>query len=427
MLPASPRYLDDSRVHPSPSRPALLSHASCRLSRSALPSQGIALAVLLTTGCAGSADSGTELSPDHPWTLNGPEVRIGSLDDPDYLFGLVGSVVPGPDGFVYSLHPRDGVVRRWTADGTPAGTIGRTGEGPGEFTQPVRMGFFGDSLWVMDSGLNRASYFDLAGEFLGSASPDISLVGPNGRAVRPSYPLRDGTFVARPGAGSLQIATGELTENPLMRVDAEGDALGTIWLEPFKPLDLLALLDEGGRGGMFSIQAFRDAPLRASLEHGLLVVDRAAWTGSGPATIGITGIDAAGDTMFARSFPYTPVPLASERVDSVVRATTERLRNYSEGDVRAATYRPSHVPPVGGIVAGRDGTIWLRHFDSTTSEGGEEVYEWWVLDAEGHPLARAVTPARLRLRTILSDAVWGVERDDLDVEYIVRYRLVKGD
>ena len=304
MLPPSPRYLDDSRVHPSPSCPALLSHASCRLSRSAPLSPGGALAVLLTTGCAGGADAGTEFFPDFPWTLDGPEVRIGSLDDPDYLFGLVGAVVPGPDGFVYSLHPRDAVVRRWTADGTPAGTMGRPGQGPGEFTQPGRMGFFGDSLWVMDSGLNRASYFDLAGEFLGSVSPDISLVGPNGRAVRPSYPLRDGTFAARPGAGSLQIATGELTENPLMRVDAEGNALGTIWLEPYKPLDLLALLDERGRGGMFSIQAFRDAPLSAPLEHGLLVVDRAAWTGTGPATIGVTRIDLAGDTMFARSFPY---------------------------------------------------------------------------------------------------------------------------
>ncbi len=387
----------------------------------------VTLASVFSVGCGGGADSAANLFGGTPWTLDGPEVRIGSLDDPDYLFGLVGAVVPGPDGFIYSLHPRDAVVRRWTADGTPAGTIGRQGEGPGEFTQPGRMGFFGDSLWVMDSGLNRASYFDTGGEFLGSVSPEISLEGPNGRAVRPGYPLRDGTFTARPGAGAMQIATGELTENPLMRVDAEGNALGTIWLQPYKPLDILALLDQGGRGGMFSNQAVRDAPITASLERGLLVIDRDAWTGSGPATIGVTRIDLGGDTLFARSFPYTPVPLSSERVDSAVRATTERLRNYSEGDIRAATYRPSHLPPLGGIVVGRDGTIWLRHYDPTRSEAGEEVYEWWVLDAEGHPLARAVTPARLRLRTITADVVWGVERDELDVEYIVRYRLVKGD
>ena len=99
----------------------------------------------------------------------------------------------------------------------------------------------------------------------------------------------------------------------------------------------------------------------------------------------------------------------------------------SAADVREALYRPQYLPAVNAIMEAGDGTIWLRHFDPTTSEGGEEVYEWWVLDAEGHPLARAVTPARVRLRTILSDVVWGVERDELDVEYIVRYRLVKGD
>ena len=386
----------------------------------------VTLTILASSGCGSGPDAAADPFGGAPWTVEGPEVRIGSLDDPDYIFGSTGSVVPGPDGFIYSLHPRDAVVRRWSAGGTPAGTIGRQGEGPGEFTQPGRMGFFGDSLWVMDSGLNRVSYFDLEGGFLGSVSPEISLEGPNGRAVRPSYPLRDGTFTARPGAGALQIATGQLTENPMMRIDAEGKLLGTIWLQPYRPLDILALIDEGGRGGMFSSQAFRDPPVTALLERGLLVIDRRAWTGSGPATIGVTKIDLAGDTLFARSFPYTPVPLASERVDSVVRATTERLRSYSEGDIREATYHPSHLPPVGGVVVGRDGTIWLRHYDRTLSEEGEEVYAWWVLDGEGQPLARALTPARLRPRTISSDAVWGVERDELDVEYIVRYRLVKG-
>ena len=38
-------------------------------------------------------------------------------------------------------------MRRWPADGAPAGTLGRKGEGPGEFRVPYQLGFFGDSLW----------------------------------------------------------------------------------------------------------------------------------------------------------------------------------------------------------------------------------------------------------------------------------------
>jgi len=58
-------------------------------------------------------------------------------------------------------------------------------------------------------------------------------------------------------------------------------------------------------------------------------------------------------------------------------------------------------------------------------ETGEEVFEWWVLDGEGAPLARARTPVGLDVRLITDDMVWGLERDELDVEYIVRRRLMK--
>ena len=52
--------------------------------------------------------------------------------------------------------------------------------------------------------------------------------------------------------------------------------------------------------------------------------------------------------------------------------------------------------------------------------------ESWVLDAQGAPLARALFPADLRVAVIDGDTVWGIEMDELDVQYIVRYRLVKG-
>ncbi len=381
---------------------------------------------LALTGCQSEAGSSPDLFDGEPWTLSGPELKIGSLDDPEFVFGTVGMAGPGPDGFVYSLHPREATIRRWTADGVPAGTVGRQGEGPGEFTQPGRMGFFGDSLWVMDYGLRRITYFDLEGTLLGSLSPPMNHEEPGGVTLRPSVPLRDGTLIARAGAPTLLIATGELTRNPVTRIDAEGNVLGTIWFQPFRPMDILAILGQDGFGGFFSVQPFQDAPLSANMEDGLLVVDRRSWTGDGPATITVTRLGLAGDTLFASDLPYTPVPLTSERVDSVVRASTERFGRFPEGDIRDATYRPSYLPPVSGVVVGRDGTLWLRHFDPFESTNGERLYEWWVLDVSGAPLVRALIPARMRILTVTSEMVWGVERDELDVDYIVAYRLVKG-
>ena len=354
-------------------------------------------------------------------------MRIGSLDDPDYLFGLVGPVVPGPDGFMYSLHPREAVVRRWTGDGAPAGTVGRRGEGPGEFTQPGQMGFFGDSLWVMDYGLYRLSYFDPDGLLLGTSSPEITAVSPGGAPFRVSAPLRDGTFMARGNAPSYQWATGGLTEVPLVRTDDSGNVLGTIWTQFTEQRDVFAILRDDGFGGTFSTQPFGDSPVWFLAERGVIVADRRAWTGVGPAVVKVTTVALAGDTLFTSDIPYVPTPLPAERVDSAVRVMTERLRNFPEGRIRDAMYRPSHVPPIGSVMVGNDGTIWLRRFDPIVSESGESMTEWWVLDPDGTPLARAVTPSGLRVRAISEDMVWGVEQDEMEVEYIVRYGLVKGD
>ncbi|MCY3942622.1 MAG: hypothetical protein OXG18_02505, partial [Gemmatimonadetes bacterium] len=97
----------------------------------------------------------------------------------------------------------------------------------------------------------------------------------------------------------------------------------------------------------------------------------------------------------------------------------------TEADVRDAMYRPSYLPAVRGIWQAGDGTIWLRRYDPVETEDGESMTESWILDAEGAPLARALTPAGVGISVISGDTVWGIERDELGVQYMVRYRLVK--
>lgn len=403
---------------------ACLSASSIRGRADMGVSPGLLLASLAAGGCLG--DPGSDPFGSEPWIVTGPEPRIGSLDDPEYIFGQVGNVLPGPDGFIYSVHLGEGAVRRWSADGTPAGSVGRRGEGPGEFLQPGRIGFFGDSLWIMDSRSYRVGYFDPSGTWLGTASPRVGIEGPGGASLRPSAPLRDGTFTAQASTPLHLVATGQLTEGPFVRIDTAGNVLASIWNRRHEPRDILALMGSDGFSGTFSGQPFVDSPLSITRERGVFVVDRRAWTGAGQAAVKVTLIGFEGDTLFTSDIPYTPSPLPSDRVDSAVRAIAERMSRFSEGRIREAVYHPSHVPPIGGVSAGSDGTIWLRRFDPVETETGDRMVEWWILDAGGEPLARALTPLNLRVRAIDSDAMWGVESDELGVQYIVRYRLVKG-
>ena len=346
-----------------------------------------------------------------PWTLSERETTIGSIDDPDYIFNPVLRMALSPDGILHTLHEGEATIRRWTADAAPAGTLGRKGEGPGEFQYPYQLGFFGDSLWVWDFLASRVSYFDSAGTLLGSASVRAARGDGEEPVAQPVAPLRDGTFMGVVLAGRHAIAGGEQTERPYVWLDAAGGRLARIWAEPLEPHDAIA-------------QLFGDGYLSGFGRRGLLVVDRRVWSGEGDATVRVTEIGFDGDTIFTAAVPYDPTVLTAERYDSVVSDWVGA--GGDEAQIREALYRPSYLPAVSHLVAGDDGTIWLRRYDPVVTETGEPMREWWVLDSGGSPLARALTPDGLEVKLVTDDTVWGIERDELDVEYIVRHRLNKG-
>ncbi len=362
--------------------------------------------------------------------LEGPEIRIGAVDDPVYAFQTVTRLEVGPDGSVYTLHFNEPQVRRWYPGGTFAGTIGRQGEGPGEFTTPGDLGFFGeDTLWVVDRRAYRVHFFTPDGEFLGSVNPRVELGDAQRNPPRPERPLRDGTWAGQAPAWSREIATGELSSSVVAHMDAEGRVLDEVWRQRFVPHDVLAILREDG-GGSYSRQPFGDSDLTAMTDEGLLVLHRRVWTGDGPAEARLTWISWQGDTVRTAAIPYTPVPLPSARVDSAVRAHTERMRAFlervsrdmaegaAEERIREAMYAPEYLPPARGMVVAEDGSVWVEHFDPEP-----EGRVWWILDPEGRPRATAVTPARLTVMAVTSDAVYGTERGEFDESYIVRYRI----
>lgn len=403
-------------------------------------SMALSLAVLapLVTACSGSEASPGEAFSATPWVLEGPEARIGSVDDPDFAFPRVMSLATGPDGHLYTTHFQETRVRRWTRDGMPAGTIGREGEGPGEFSRPSLLGFFGDTLWVMDSRLYRVTYFTPDGTVLGTVSPSWQTGGGEGSdrwasPPRPSRPLRDGTFLSVAPAWSDAIARGNLSSVPYVNTDADGEALSTIWHQPYRSTDVLALLRKDG--GTFSSQPFGDQPLTEVTDEGSFwVVDRRAYEGEGDATFSLTRIDTSGDTLLRREFPYDPQSLPVERVDSAAQSIAERLHGFMSrnqpdlslaslrSDLVDAIYAPGYLPPLEDLKIASDGSIWLQRF-VPTADGSAE---WWILHPDGEPAGRAFTPAGLRVLHIDGDDVWGVESDEMDVDYIVRYRVDRG-
>ena len=104
-------------------------------------------------------------------------LRIGSLDDSASAFTWFRELEVGPNGDIYTFHGQEHNIRVHSAEGRLIRTIGRQGEGPGEFKGSGRMGILGDSRWVLDFGTYRYSFFRLgpAGSLLGAVRLPVGL------------------------------------------------------------------------------------------------------------------------------------------------------------------------------------------------------------------------------------------------------------
>ena len=52
--------------------------------------------------------------------------------------------------------------------------------------------------------------------------------------------------------------------------------------------------------------------------------------------------------------------------------------------------------------------------------------EWDVFDAGGRYQGKVELPPLFTPRTFIDDKIYGVQRDDLDVQYVLRLRIVEG-
>ena len=112
---------------------------------------GSVLAGILVTGCDGETlETVTNPLLELPTWAVDRDLEIGREDDSNYALVPVGGLAVSPHGDVYISQPQARHIRVFDRDGRFRRTIGRGGEGPGEFLRLGEVGFIGDTLWAVD-------------------------------------------------------------------------------------------------------------------------------------------------------------------------------------------------------------------------------------------------------------------------------------
>jgi hypothetical protein len=130
-------------------------------------------------------------------------------------------------------------------------------------------------------------------------------------------------------------------------------------------------------------------------------------------------VNASGDVVIDRTFTFVPEAIPKERIDSVIEARVSRMdplhRDEMETKMRAAA--PSVYGEAEQLAIGSDDRVWIgmrRRPDGT---------RWLALSPTGDPVGEIVLPPRVQLNAADGEHIWCIERDEFDVESVVRYRL----
>jgi hypothetical protein len=357
---------------------------------------------------------------DEKWTVE-EDLRIGAFGgDPDYQFGQVGSIVVSSTGEILVSDRQAVEVRVFSAAGRLLRTVGSPGAGPDQFgpgTLEIMISA-GDTLLVPDVANRRITRFAPDGTLLDSAPIDLDLGTPlrfnwNGASRTMSVQFRERGSPSRP------VST---TSDAIRRIETSGVMGDTLLEVP--------------SGGLFEGSGLR------------FFTPEPTWDVTDSSTV-----------LFAMNSEYRI--LSHDRHGSLQRIITRSFepRPIEDRDIRAlfiyldrrwldTGVQPSRLPELHSRVGfaeffpafysfhtGHQGTLWVQPVRSPADLSDEEIEQynffedfgasgWDVFDADGRFLGVVEMPRRFQPRLFFEDRIYGVWRDELDVQYVVRLRIL---
>ena len=355
-----------------------------------------------------------------------PEVSIGELDGPEeYLFGSVSAIAVDDDHNVYVLDGQARHVRVFDSEGTYVKTLGRDGEGPGEFKVPIGLAISNGRLLVRDPANGRVQLFGLE----------------TGENEEWRYLPSDrfwNTPLYRDDQGRIYVDISE-TEMRFIVMDSDGTQTDTI-SAPVAPADFdddrYSMNTEGESGDRW-ISVGATVPFSPDWYW---TVHPTGYFLSALSTAYRINLEQEGGVLRIER-NHTPVAVLDDEHDRHEQRIMSRMRRFNAGWSWDGPGIPEHKPPFRGLSAGSDGRIWVRLWTEAQRVANEEhdpanpesaPFTWVeplrydVFEADGTYLGAVVPPGGFSPSAppvFGRSFVWAVERDDLGVERVRRYRL----
>lgn len=360
------------------------------------------------------------------------DLSIGMVDGPpEYEFGRVQDVAVGKNGSIYVLDQQAAQIRVFDSEGSHLFSFGRAGRGPGELSSSNPMGARAvlmtraGELLVPDFDNQRVTRFSANGEVIGSFPVRLGDGVPVASSIFPS-----GDYVVH------RVRRSAPSWNGLLRIDQDGTVLDTILefdLHP-SPWGISTQTSQGRR------EALSHSPLWEVMPDGRLISGT-----SEQYLMEVRGLDGRLE-MVVEKQQETPTLSREEQerfLDRLLELWAEAFRVRGDPEERIQSQLrqgrdiyilPERLPAFTGFAGGPEGTIWVRGvlpIDSMTAhilQPRPPLREFWssrweVFSRTGRFLGEVILPTRFTLFKIRDPYIYGMERDELGVERVVRLRI----
>jgi hypothetical protein len=337
-------------------------------------------------------------------------VEMGALEgDEAYQFDQVRGISRLSDGRIVVANGGTHELRYFDPTGRHLRSVGRKGEGPGEFQGlGVLVTWSGDSVAVYDWNLRRVSVFDSSGDFARSVTLQYpaSVPFPVGRFADGAWLAQPG-FTFAPGSPGTDIVR---DTSVLLVFDGQG-----------------VLQDSASRyvGPDFYVRSEGLSAFAMSLPFSRST-EVAVWGDRYYAgyteRYEVTRFDARGvpDLIIRALRPAAPLTEAD-----VAAYKAERLADMDAQSRPQAErlYRdmpfPATMPAFNALQVDAEGNLWVLE----VGPQGDEQPRWTVFDTTGRVLGTIGTPPAVSVREIGRDYLLGTWSDELEVQYVRLYRL----
>lgn len=358
--------------------------------------------------------------PAHPltaqvtWTVDrAPLLDVPGLGaDGKVIFGYAAGAMRLADGALLIADRAENAVRLVDGAGKLVRTIGRTGDGPGEFRSIISaVGCGSDSLLIWDLRSNRGSMVSAGGgvrQFTIAASDTAQL----------PFRFSCGTTRTMAYVGSPKPAPGSMP-NPdptiiaiagaLYRVNGDGriqQRFGDIAAGEM----LMLTSPSGGRGG---------APRPLGRAAAMAVVGSNVVIGAPDSAIA-TIIGSDGTRRDIR-LPITPRAPTRAEYETAVAATASMIPGPMRSQMAeqiAAAPMPARIPAIAALFADPDGLLWVQ-----SSPAGAKAINFVVARLDGTIVTRVQVPAALTVFEVGRDYILGSYTDAEDETHVAVYRL----